>query len=554
MFLRTDCPDVERPFSQQGLGPSSQQRFQHMIFREIDEAEASNPDRVVIIGGGTLGLYAAHELVRSGRSVLVIESGSESLGNFDPKTYDSIGKNHEGIRIGRSKSLGGTSNLWGGQLVEFQPVDFEGREWLPDSKWPVTYEEVAAYHRQTYENLGIGPEFQNDSTVLKQADIPDPEFGNGMELFLTRWLKVPSMAVAYAEEIKSSEHLKVLLEHSVNGFEFSGGAITGVHIVRTKGGGQQILRGRNFILACGTFEISRLLLHVASSDSQCCPWKNNKNIGLYFQDHLIGRVASLEIHDRKRFFNTFSTIVRSGHKFQPKVRLKDQTLRSERILNLYGMMAFESSVSENLVYLKQFLKAAIFSRKIDEIGDLFPNLLACWKHLLPLMWKYVVANRVFVPSTSKVSLHIQSEQPAMPESRISIDPLVRDHLGMPKVILDWRVGSEELSSVREFTRRADLALMESGMAKLLVDEALVNGDPLFIDTLRDNYHQVGGARMGFSEKDGVVDKDLRVFGTDNLYVVGASTFRTSGNANTTFTAMTFVSRLVDKLAPKQRGR
>ena len=518
-----------------------------MILKEIPPAETANPDRIIVIGGGTAGLYAARELVRKGKEVLVIESGSEALGNFAPETYDSVGKTHEGIRIGRSKSLGGTSNLWGGQLVEFQPVDFLGREWLQDSKWPVTYKEIAAYHQQTYENLGIGAEFQNDSVVLKQAGVSDPKFSNGLELFLTRWLKIPSMAVAYAEEIRSSSRLKVLLEHSVTGFGFEGGKISGVRIVGPKGA-QQILRGRTFILACGTFEITRLLLHVASSDTEICPWANNQNIGRYFQDHLIGRVASVEIRDRKRFFNTFSTIVRSGQKFQPKLRLQDSTLRSERILNLYGMMAFESSASENLVYLKQFLKAAIFSRKIDGVGDLFRNLLACWKHLLPLMWKYVVANRVFVPSTSKVSLHIQSEQPAMPESRISIDPLVKDHLGLPKMILDWRTGYEELPSIRDFTRRVDAAFRESGMAELRVDEGLEHGDPAFLDTLRDNYHQVGGARMGFSEEDGVVDRDLKVFGTDNLYVVGASTFRTSGNANTTFTALTLVTRLVDQIA------
>jgi choline dehydrogenase-like flavoprotein len=517
-----------------------------MILKEINHSETANPDCIVVIGGGTAGLYAARELVRKGKEVLVIESGSEALGNFAPETYDSVGKTHEGIRIGRSRSLGGTSNLWGGQLVEFQPIDFIGREWLSDSKWPVTYEEVAAYHRQTYENLGIGPEFQDDSAVLKQAGVSDPKFNNGLELFLTRWLKIPSMAVAYAEEIRSSERLKVLLEHSVTGFEFEGGTISGVRIVGPKGG-QQILRGRTFILACGTFEITRLLLHVASSDCGMCPWGNNRNIGRYFQDHLIGRVASVEIHDRKRFFNTFSTIVRAGQKFQPKLRLQDAALRSERILNLYGMMAFESSVSENLVYLKQFLKAAIFSRRIDGLSDLFRNLLACWKHLLPLMWKYVVANRVFVPSTSKVSLHIQSEQPAMPESRISIDLQVMDHLGMPKVILDWRTGSEELPSILDFARRVDGAFRESGMAELRIEEGLENGDEAFLDTLRDNYHQVGGARMGFSEEDGVVDRDLKVFGTDNLYVVGASTFRTSGNANTTFTALTLATRLVEQL-------
>ena len=50
------------------------------------------------------------------------------LDNFSPQSYTSIGRAHNGIRIGRSRSLGGTTNLWGGQLAEFQPVDFAGRQ------------------------------------------------------------------------------------------------------------------------------------------------------------------------------------------------------------------------------------------------------------------------------------------------------------------------------------------------------------------------------------------------------------------------------------------
>jgi choline dehydrogenase-like flavoprotein len=44
-----------------------------------------------------------------------------------------------------------------------------------------------------------------------------------------------------------------------------------------------------------------------------------------------------------------------------------------------------------------------------------------------------------------------------------------------------------------------------------------------------------------------VDRNLRVFGTDNLYVIGASIFPTTSNANTTFTALTFTTRLIDHL-------
>lgn len=525
-----------------------------MIINHIIEALSDDDSsRIVIIGGGTVGLYAAHELVKKGKEVLVIESGEIALGGFNPDSFSSVGKHHEGIRIGRSKSLGGTSNLWGGQLVEFQPADFIGREWLPDSKWPVSYDEIASYHQRTYENLGIPKEFTDDLKILRQSGVSEPEFGNGLELFLTRWLKIPSLSVAYAHEIQTSDKLKVLLNHTVTGFEGSDGNIAAVRITNHEGG-SHFVKGGCFILASGTIEISRLLLHAASSTEWECPWRDNENVGAYFQDHLIGRVGSVEIIDRQRFFNTFSTIVRSGHKFQPKVRLSDRMLRQSRILNIHAMMSFESSISENLVYLKQFLKAAIYSRKVSGIKDFIVNLHACGKHLLPLMWKYVVENRVFVPSTSKVSFNIQSEQVPLKESCISIDPSVKDASGLPRVILNWKVGNEELPSIREFTILSDQALHGVGLARLHLDKKLEDLNLGFLDVLRDNYHHVGGARMGESERDGVVDKNLLVFGTTNLYAAGAATFRTASNANTTFTALTFVTRLVEQLTGKMQNQ
>jgi choline dehydrogenase-like flavoprotein len=502
--------------------------------------------RTVIIGGGTVGLYAAHELVKRGQEVVVVESGGLALDNFPPDSYASVGKPHEGIRLGRARNLGGTSNLWGGQLVEFQPADFEGRDWIPDSKWPVTYSEISAYHQRTYENLGISREFLDDRQVFNHAGGAMSDFSGGLELFFTRWLKIPSFSVAYAQEIRSNEKLKVLLNHTVIGFAGSMGGITAIRTIDLAGK-KQLIEGDCFILAAGTIEISRLLLHAAATPGWDCPWRHNKNVGAFFQDHVVGRVASLEVLDRRRFFKTFSTIVWSGHKFQPKLRLKDETLQRSRIMNIQGMMSFESSISENLVYLKQFLKAALYSRKLSGIGDLGRNLRACGKHLIPLMWKYVVDNRVLVPSTSKISLNIQSEQTPLRESRISIDPAVTDAAGLPKVILDWKVGSEELTSIGEFTILCDRALRASGLASLRITGDLTKLEPQFLTTLRDNYHHAGGSRMGETEKDGVVDRNLRVFGTTNLYVAGAASFRTTSNANTTFTALAFVTRLVDHL-------
>lgn len=118
------------------------------------KSSGANGPVTVVIGSGAIGLYAASELAKRGARVIVIESGGVHLGGFAPESYSSVGMQHDGISVARSRSLGGTTNLWGGQLVEFQPVDFAGRDWLPGRAWPVQYEEIAPFYRATYENLG----------------------------------------------------------------------------------------------------------------------------------------------------------------------------------------------------------------------------------------------------------------------------------------------------------------------------------------------------------------------------------------------------------------
>ena len=53
--------------------------------------------------------------------------------------------------------------------------------------------------------------------------------------------------------------------------------------------------------------------------------------------------------------------------------------------------------------------------------------------------------------------------------------------------------------------------------------------------------------MASREEDGVVDPNNQVFGMDNLYVSGASTFPTSGTANPTNLVVAMTLRLADHL-------
>ncbi len=519
-----------------------------MYFSDATQLAPKNPrkQRTVVIGGGAVGLYAATLLASRGHDVIVIEAGDSQLGRFDSDSWESVGRAHSGIRLGRSRNLGGTTGLWGGQLVEFQPIDFAGRDWLPGSKWPLPYEEVAPYYRPTYLNLGIPAELIDDDAVWRGSRTKKPDPGPDLEVFFTRWMETPNFAKLFAGPIQTDPKLAVLVGHTAVGFRGSDRRVTEVRVVDDAGKSYSIA-GDRFLLAAGTIENSRLLLHAAQDPLWPAPWRNNANVGRYFQDHLSGSVGSFLPSDKRRFFLTFANLIYARHKFQPKIRMRNDILVGERTYNIQGFFAFESEISEHLVYLKQFLKAALYTRRLTGIGDVFRKGAGVFRFLVPLMWKYVWDHRVFVPGSARTVLLIQTEHAPCAESCVRIDPGNVDAFGLPRVILDWRLRGDELAGIRTFALRMRDALRAAGLGELRIEPALFDSNPEFMSTLGDMYHQSGGAIMGTSAEDGVVDRDLRVFGTENLYVGGASVFRTTSNANVTFTALALATRLVDHL-------
>src|SRR4051794_20664216 len=75
---------------------------------------------VCVVGAGPAGIALARELDAAGVSAVLIDRG------------------------GRSR-LGGTTNEWHGRLGLLDAIDFEVRDWVPFSGWPIARTDVYAY-------------------------------------------------------------------------------------------------------------------------------------------------------------------------------------------------------------------------------------------------------------------------------------------------------------------------------------------------------------------------------------------------------------------------
>jgi choline dehydrogenase-like flavoprotein len=133
------------------------------------------------------------------------------------------------------------------------------------------------------------------------------------------------------------------------------------------------------------------------------------------------------------------------------------------------------------------------------------------------------------------------EQPPDPASRVHLGE-DRDALGLNKLVLDWKIGNEEIRTAVRLQEELRRRLLAAGVGTLDTAPA-----ELANVTFTDASHHIGTTRMSSSERTGVVDANCRVHGTRNLYVAGSSVFPTSGSANPTLTIVALAVRLAEHL-------
>ena len=495
----------------------------------------------IIVGGGTVGLFLASQLDNTDQRVLVLESGIRqfSKANQELNQAVQVGRKHNGIDIGRARTLGGTSTLWGGQLARFTASDFAGASGTNGiSAWPLSFDEVCEYYSKAGALLGLKTHDTADAALAREVGAArDIEFGSAA-LIYTRWLRQPNFAVLFGEQLERSKTVTVLTGAMVTELALAPGGrrVSAVRVHRGAHAGFEA-RAKTVVIANGT--------RAAHPDAA---WLHNRWIGLSFQDHLDLVVGSVKITDDTRFRNLFENVIIRGEKLQPKLRLSDESIKTLKVNNIAASFKFESSITESLTHVKTMVRSILSGKPSANIFEAFKHLIGSAAVWGPLVWRYLSSGRIRAISDRGVFLLLHCEQSPLDESAIRLSATERDRMGLPLIELDWRIdGHNELRTVKAMIGVVQELLTHNRIGSLTVFPEFVADDQKLLDAMYDSYHQCGGLRMAASADAGVVDAELKVFGTDNLYVAGAVTFPTSSFANPTFTALALAARLLERL-------
>lgn len=519
---------------------------------EIPMPISSPPDSarlsadIVIAGAGAVGLTLALALARQGASVLVLEAGPA-----EPPTDYRIrnsgrqtGRHHLGLAEGRMMALGGTTRLWGGQLVPFGPGDFAGGTYPGKPAWPISLADLAPWYTRAFAMLDVPQWARDPQHVWREAGGAAPDFGPALSPTLNIWLPQPDFARLFKAEIDSLPNLTVLTDCGLDRLVFrTDGTVD--HIETSTG---QSIAARHYVLAHGTLAIAQTLL-AAQATAEHCPFAANAHVGQGFIDHLHGFVGQVHAPDLAPVRAAFEDIFIAGRKFSVKLRASDAFLSQSGSVNCAATFNPAGSVRDTLRDLAS-LGRRIFSRSAGEsrardLAHAGRTLVALAPVLLSYLRRRKRSRQMF---DRGILLGLEVEQIPWRGSHIALDPVGGSKA---ELVLHWEIEGRELEMAARFCEEVARQFAARGWGEIELDPRLLARDPALFDDMHDAYHQMGGARMAAGPAHGVVDSNLTVFGSANLSVCGAAVFPSGSFANPTLTALALAHRLADHLLERR---
>jgi choline dehydrogenase-like flavoprotein len=154
-----------------------------------------------------------------------------------------------------------------------------------------------------------------------------------------------------------------------------------------------------------------------------------------------------------------------------------------------------------------------------------------------------------MPKPKTIRLQCRAEQYPEPDSRITLSDQL-DALGLRKACIDWHLSELERKTARRMVETVGAEFERLNLGKLELSDWMRPEIEDWRSWVKEGNHHSGATRMADDPRQGVVDRNCRVHGIENLYISSSSVFPTTGTANPTFTIIALAIRLADHLKQK----
>jgi choline dehydrogenase-like flavoprotein len=514
---------------------------------------------ICIVGAGAAGITVASELDGTSQTVCLIESGGYGPDEETQALYDLEIAGHP-VRenfMSRARYFGGTCNVWAGRSMRLTRLDVTTREWIPESGWPIPYEELERYYPRASQILKL-PSFDAfERGVLRQRMSPtERRLFDNADLWpnISMWAKKPlRFGAVYRKQLQKSRNISLYLHANVTDIQLNHAGNRVEECTALSLSGKTLyLKAKRFVLACGGLETARLLLVSRSVQPQGIG-NQFDIVGRYYMDHPRAVFGKVRLSSPQKLPLLLGMPLADGMA-QVGIQCSEAVQRREQLLNHYlslerhwpeqAAKAYQSFVHSMKILLRKGYAGRRFTLSGANLAKV-PELiyLLAPRELMP-HFLYSTA-RKFKQWLSKGVTELivvnYCEQMPNPQSRVYLGDK-RDRFNMPRLVLDWQLRPEETHSLMRLQALLDKYLRQHQLG-CLETPAEPCSDLLYTDAS----HHIGTTRMSTDPRQGVVDAQCNVHGVDNLFIAGSAVFPTSGHANPTLTLVALAIRLAERL-------
>lgn len=495
--------------------------------------------QVCIVGSGMGALSVAAPLVAAGIDVILVEAGPVTASRREPP---AVASEHVGrpFRLPDSRGLemGGGTAFWHGICAPLDAIDFQPRDWVPHSGWPIAGGDLAAHYRAAWEFLcggdrsGLPPAAAALEAFPAPADVVEakiyqfraPPF-RGKEVLLDWCRQGRARCVVHAAALElQSDGTGTVRRLAVGG-----------------GAGIFAVEAEFFVVAAGALETPRLLLNSRAGlegGMERGFWWLGRNL----MDHPAAYLSQVVFREPVpgRLLSGFA--LGGGVKGLPGFTFKPELQRERELLNhcLFVRPGLDGRKLPNRELMSFLGVRGIRDLRLSHLKAMLASPYIRWR---------ILQQRLQLDGRTRYGdLFFMTEQQPNPTSRVDLSERIRDRYGYPVARINWQLCAADLE---RFARSVDL-LLESLGRQPAVRSLRRDDFADWLTAVSSAAHHLGTARMAASPAAGVVDANLKVFGADNLWVCDGSVFPTAGSVNPSLTICALGHRLAGHLLAQGR--
>jgi choline dehydrogenase-like flavoprotein len=509
----------------------------HTDARSLADGTSIDAD-LCIVGAGAAGISIALAFIGAGRRVVLLEGGGFDREEALQARYrgEISGLPYFPLDATRLHYFGGTTGHWGGFCAPLDPIDFERRDWIDGSGWPISAADLAPWYAKAHPLLDLGPNSYDPAWWVAQDPAREPLPLDHGVVHEKIWQFSPPTRFGskYRERLERAPDVHLFTHANVVALTpRDGGSAVDTLTVRQLDGRTATVRAARVVLACSTMQNVRLLLSsTAASDAGI--GNGYDQVGRHFMEHLempIGTAALLRPQSMALYAYAFGrTPARAELVLSAETQRRLRTLNASVALEALApgdtpLGSFEANPPADLEDYRRSTRDSLTDAMRD---DASPHDAA------------TIARR------PRFALAVRQEQAPNPASRVTLSR-ERDALGVPRANFHWALTSLDRRSLRTLLLTLGQEFGRHGIGRVQLRDWLREAEGDWPATVSGGWHDLGATRMSATPRTGVVDANCQVHGVSNLFLAGGGVFTTAGCANPTLNIVALALRLADHL-------